>query len=1035
MKRLLFGLLAVTIILSIISIVSATLTPESGIWIFDSESDWNSASVSPILSEVKITGNFVELNFTTKSRNYIWIANYAEHTVSKIDTLLNKEVAVYSTWYYANNNGLCTYNGGNCIYYNELPSRITIDKNGDAWVLNSVGNSPIFKIIADPAECDNMRDGNSALKTSRDDDLPGEAGYGIISGGEIYTFGQDECVVSPVQDFTAGKAVRLAVWLAIAADDLGYVWAIDISNQKYIKVNNAIQKVNELDAGGTSSSSPASAPTDMVNSFVDKSGILWSANLGYHKLTTINTASDTIGPSKLVKSTTGKDLRPYAITGDKYGNIFVSTGDDLTTNPYTKAAVKIDSSGNALLDYNFLDGYGTGITTDKNGNIWVARLLGVESRDYVQKFNGVTGERMCKYDIPTSIVSSDPYGMYTDSKGFIWVSVACRDGCIGGVAIKLDPDDCSRVASVNTGSTPITFTSISGEQIRQLNTDGIWQINLTNTKDDCENNDFKNNIKWTSSNLLAGGNIKIEAKTGTGAFTQLVDNSQFPYNTEFTVKVTITRNSDGTSPKLETLEIYNLTCSSGEANLPPIANITLPLPEENQFEVSYNIQFDASTSRDIDGTLAADGYLWDFGDDQTANTITATHTYNLPASVDDKYYNMNLTVTDNDGAKNTTFKTIHIIIPQPITVVPKVSLLYDADLVNNTAFDILNIRDYPGALYINASKSFVYSGGNGICLAGNCTVNSVKSTGAGVLGYKLLVAGVSPTNGIESEIYRSITGLPFGENHMSLNVTYNLTSVGESSEKVHFTFFLSGCEEGSNVYVDNGSSFETLTSVWCGGGDRNPKTLSDNCCPDNMHCENLTSHPDHRIGCFENCIKERDSCTNVGGLCIDPCTNDPVDNLICKSNNECGNITSCNNYGNKAVCLADPGDISSKDTDSGLNCVNRCSWSGSDTAGECIQHSFCGPCSCDLKIDKTNDSPSQGLATVSRTLIGAIEWHPPFDAASGLYNDAWRTATAQEVGCYSDEWIIGMRGELPFIGILGLIVCVFLLIIFYLRKR
>ena len=87
-------------------------------------------------------------------------------------------------------------------------------------------------------------------------------------------------------------------------------------------------------------------------------------------------------------------------------------------------------------------------------------------------------------------------------------------------------------------------------------------------------------------------------------------------------------------------------------NEPPIANFTCtPLnPTVNQA-----ITFDATTSYDPDGNITS--YDWNFGDGNTTNTTekTIAHSY---ASAGD--YNVILTVTDDDGAMNSTSKTITI---------------------------------------------------------------------------------------------------------------------------------------------------------------------------------------------------------------------------------------------------------------------------------------------------------------------------------------------------------------------------------------
>ena len=85
---------------------------------------------------------------------------------------------------------------------------------------------------------------------------------------------------------------------------------------------------------------------------------------------------------------------------------------------------------------------------------------------------------------------------------------------------------------------------------------------------------------------------------------------------------------------------------------PPVTSFTYT-PENPT--VNQAITFDATTSYDPDGNITS--YDWNFGDGNTTNTIEKmiTHSY---ASAGD--YNVILTVTDDDGAMNSTSKTITI---------------------------------------------------------------------------------------------------------------------------------------------------------------------------------------------------------------------------------------------------------------------------------------------------------------------------------------------------------------------------------------
>jgi len=82
-------------------------------------------------------------------------------------------------------------------------------------------------------------------------------------------------------------------------------------------------------------------------------------------------------------------------------------------------------------------------------------------------------------------------------------------------------------------------------------------------------------------------------------------------------------------------------------NRPPIALFT-----ENATTVltGETIHFDASGSRDPDGSIVS--YFWNFGDGTNATGVTTTHSY-----ADNGTYTVTLTVTDNDGATDSANAT------------------------------------------------------------------------------------------------------------------------------------------------------------------------------------------------------------------------------------------------------------------------------------------------------------------------------------------------------------------------------------------
>ena len=85
-------------------------------------------------------------------------------------------------------------------------------------------------------------------------------------------------------------------------------------------------------------------------------------------------------------------------------------------------------------------------------------------------------------------------------------------------------------------------------------------------------------------------------------------------------------------------------------NQPPVASFTYSPQYPN---VNENITFNASSSYDPDGKIVK--YKWDFGDGSKKEGKVVTHTYSQAGS-----YVVTLTVTDDDGATNTTSKVVTV---------------------------------------------------------------------------------------------------------------------------------------------------------------------------------------------------------------------------------------------------------------------------------------------------------------------------------------------------------------------------------------
>ena len=104
--------------------------------------------------------------------------------------------------------------------------------------------------------------------------------------------------------------------------------------------------------------------------------------------------------------------------------------------------------------------------------------------------------------------------------------------------------------------------------------------------------------------------------------------------------------NEWSTEETQTIEIKISTGTEGEN----------PLPVINCQDIGYrniSLNFDGSQSSDPDGSITS--YQWDFGDTKTASGKKVIHKYSSGG-----FYNVTLTVTDNQGNQNSTKKMLII---------------------------------------------------------------------------------------------------------------------------------------------------------------------------------------------------------------------------------------------------------------------------------------------------------------------------------------------------------------------------------------
>jgi PKD repeat protein len=132
---------------------------------------------------------------------------------------------------------------------------------------------------------------------------------------------------------------------------------------------------------------------------------------------------------------------------------------------------------------------------------------------------------------------------------------------------------------------------------------------------------------------------------GTNATGVIVDHA-YADNGNYTVTLTVTDDLGATDTETATKTVLNRL---------PTASFT---ESANTVLTGETIVFNASQSYDPDGTIV--NYLWDFGDGTNTTGEVVNHSYD-----DDGNYTITLTVTDDDGATNSTSSLITVLNRPP----------------------------------------------------------------------------------------------------------------------------------------------------------------------------------------------------------------------------------------------------------------------------------------------------------------------------------------------------------------------------------
>lgn len=340
---------------------------------------------------------------STTTNDYLWVVNVAESTVSKWDATARREIARYRVGLSAGEcRGRCCWDGG-C----NMPSRVVIDGNGDAYVANRAFSmqGTVTKIAGDRADCVD-RNGNGMIDSSTGaaNVLPyGAGGTGVST---------DECVLWTVNVGNVDAVLRsITIDRGDASAPNGYVWVSGYNAMKLWRLNPRTGAVmNELNVN-----------INPYGSVVTRDGRLWLTTIG-SQVQPVNTTTLAVG------AVVNLPFSIYGPTADANGRLwFVSPGSNVVQG--------YDPTAGTTTRVTVRSGTSSGVTSDADGNIITALNEG-SNRTSIVRFAAsafvagsaigspgtIPAAALTYIDGPTAAAQAYASAVGVDRSGATWVA-------------------------------------------------------------------------------------------------------------------------------------------------------------------------------------------------------------------------------------------------------------------------------------------------------------------------------------------------------------------------------------------------------------------------------------------------------------------------------------------------------------------------------------------------------------------------------------------------------------------------------------
>jgi RHS repeat-associated protein len=457
------------------------------------------------------TADQLQLDSTTRSFNFIWVAVSTKGTIVKINTETGAIIGEYHTAPAGQPTD---------------PSRTTVDQNGNVWATNRSGNSVVHVGLAENGQCVD-RNGNGVIDTSTgfNDIRPWTNAGGVNTNGGVST-AQDECVIHYTRVNSFGTR-------HVSVNKDNDIWVSGTSGQRFDLVDGKTGLIkraeNSVGFGG-------------YGGLIDRNNVIWSAApmLWW----------DT---SKPLSGQNGTNWRGYG--HPSYGLCIDSQGNVYNTSYGNGTINKFAPNGTHLGSFNQGSPWAQGCVVDRKDHIWVAHSLNANTVGHLKSDGTYVG---------TVTVGSGPTGVAVDGAGKIWAT-NYFSGTVSRISPALGPvggDGVTRVGAVDfttpfLGGNPYNYSDMTGSTLTGAPNNGTWSVVFDSQTAGAE----WGRVGWTAQ-VCGDGLLTMSVATSenNANYSQPVavsngDDPAVPNGRYARITVRFERASSGESPVLYDLSI------------------------------------------------------------------------------------------------------------------------------------------------------------------------------------------------------------------------------------------------------------------------------------------------------------------------------------------------------------------------------------------------------------------------------------------------------------------------------------------------